>query len=104
MSGLSLDGQQSSGVVNGGSSSSSSRAAAKSAKTLRFADQDLVREVPNGKAEKDFELDRWIGGGGGSRTSPNPKPRRPGAAHHDGSVERYFDNLITMIEDAAEGL
>ncbi len=93
-------------VVNGGTSSPN-RPGFKATKTLRFADHDQVREVPTGKEEDDLE--RWWrgkggGGGGGGGVGGAGAKRRPGAAHHDGSVERYFDNLITMIEDAAEGL
>ncbi len=72
--------------INGHSSSSKS-SSVKSVKTLRYAD-DLVSESTL--------VDDLL--------KSNAAPGKRRSASEDRSVERYFDNLITMIEDAAEGL
>ena len=72
---------------NGGVSSDSG--VRSKVKTLRFAD-DLESDKHSEKKGKDeVDLEPWI-----------RSPRR-GTDHN---VEKYFDNLISMIEDAAEGL
>jgi len=62
-------------------------------KTIRFAD--------------DLAADTGSAGGGGYRGANGHRGTsalKPTPTHNDRSVERYFDNLISMIEDAAEGL
>lgn len=65
----------------------STPASAKATKTLRFADDVAAPDVSD-----------WVSKSGGAAGAGGKR------SAHDRSVERYFDNLITMIEDAAEGL
>ena len=76
-------------------------------KSIRFADDLEESDSAGRRSEKSLGQSKSDSNGGpiGRGESPNlellVRSPRKGT---DNSVEKYFDNLITMIEDAAEGL